>query len=267
MGMNTIAGSACRPLSRVPSEQRRVLIIEEDPHIAGLLRVNLLDEGFNVTQTDSGPAGLRHIEHSVYDLLVLDLMLPGFEGFEICRRVRARPDYTPIVIVSTKTDEAHRIFGFELGADDYLTKPFSILELVARIRSLFRRIDHIKIKHTPNSEPSFLRVGELDIDVAARDVRVSGRPVRLTPREFALLHFFARNPGRVFTRPELLNHVWGYGHDGYEHTVSHINRLRSKIEPDPSDPSHIVTVWGVGYKFGDPSAHSFAPRNRSFLQG
>lgn len=248
MAVDTVAGSSYLPLPNVPPEQRWLLIVEDDPNIAELLRVTLCDKGFNVTLAGNGHAGLRRIEQGVYDLVVLDLMLPGIDGFEICRRVRRRLEYTPIIIVSAKSDEAHRILGLEFGADDYLTKPFSVLELVARIRSLFRRIDHIK--HAPGPQPLLLRVGELHIEVAARNVRVRGRPVTLTPREFKLLHFFARHPGRVFTRPELLNHVWGYGHDGYEHTVnSHINRLRSKIEPDPANPSHIVTVWGVGYKF------------------
>jgi DNA-binding response OmpR family regulator len=238
---------------------RRLLVIEDDPDIAEVLRVNLQDEGFFVDSAADGNAGLTRIETESFDLIVLDLMLPGVDGLEICRRVRARPDYTPIVITSARSTEAHRVLGLELGADDYLTKPYSILELAARIRALFRRIDRLETPPTAPHRP-MMRVGDLCVDVAAREVSASGHPVMLTPREFDLLLFFVQHPNRVFSRLELLNQVWGYGHDGYEHTVnSHINRLRSKIEPDPSNPSSIVTVWGIGYKF----VQSLSPALRS----
>lgn len=225
------------------------MVIEDDPDIAEVLRVNLRDEGFEIEHATDGESGIQHIESGNYDLLILDLMLPGIDGFEICRRVRLQPGYLPIVITSAKSAEAHRILGLELGADDYLTKPFSVLELAARIRALFRRIDRLTLDSISNS-PALLRFGELCLDATAREVKISGHDVILTPREFDLLYFFAQHPNRVFTRLDLLNQVWGYGHDGYEHTVnSHINRLRSKIERDPANPAIIVTVWGVGYKF------------------
>jgi two-component system OmpR family response regulator len=233
---------------------RRLLVIEDDPDIGDVLRVNLQDEGFSVDYAADGDAGLTKAENESFDLIVLDLMLPGVDGLEICRRVRMRSDYTPIVITSAKSAEAHRVLGLELGADDYLTKPYSVLELAARIRALFRRIDRLGARATAPHRP-MMRIGDLCVDVAAREVSASGRPVILTPREFDLLLFFVQHPNRVFTRLELLNQVWGYGHDGYEHTVnSHINRLRSKIEPEPSNPSSIVTVWGVGYKFVESHA-------------
>jgi two-component system OmpR family response regulator len=238
---------------------RRLLVIEDDPDIAEVLRVNLQDEGFAVDHVGDGTTGLARIEAESFDLVVLDLMLPGVDGFDICRRIRMQRDYTPLVITSARSAESHRILGLELGADDYLTKPYSVLELAARIRALFRRVDRLE-KQATASDPETIQLGELRLDVTAREVRASGRQIVLTPREFDLLLFFARHPNRVFTRLELLNQVWGYGHDGYEHTVnSHINRLRAKIEPDPSSPSNIVTVWGVGYKFTD-SERVAAPR-------
>jgi two-component system OmpR family response regulator len=227
---------------------RRLMVIEDDPDIAEVLRVNLRDEGFEIEHATDGETGLLCIESGTYELLILDLMLPGIDGFEICRRVRLRPDYLPIVIISAKSAEAHRILGLELGADDYLTKPFSVLELAARVRALFRRIDRLTLDSV--SSPALLRFGDLCLDANAREVKICGKDIILTPREFDLLHFFAQHPNKVFTRLELLNQVWGYGHDGYDHTVnSHINRLRSKIEHDPANPAIIVTVWGVGYKF------------------
>jgi DNA-binding response OmpR family regulator len=164
--------------------------------------------------------------------------------------------YTPIIITSARSSEVHRILGLELGADDYLAKPFSVLELVARVRALLRRSE--AIARNAKLEAGSLDADGLAIDPLARELRVDGRPVELTPREFDLLYFFARHPGKVFSRMDLLNQVWGYRHDGYEHTVNtHINRLRLKVEADPANPRRILTVWGRGYKFG--SAGEAAP--------
>jgi DNA-binding response OmpR family regulator len=161
--------------------------------------------------------------------------------------------YTPIIITSARSSEVHRILGLELGADDYLAKPFSVLELVARVRALLRRTD--AIARNARIESGSLEIDGLSIDPLAREVRVQGRPVELTPREFDLLYFFARHPGKVFSRMDLLNQVWGYRHDGYEHTVNtHINRLRLKVEADPANPRRILTVWGCGYKYGSAGA-------------
>ena len=226
---------------------KRVLIVEDDLHIAELLRMHLRDEGYVVEHAADGHAGLRELERSHWDALVLDLMLPGIDGLEICRRARAMARYTPIIIISARSSEVHRILGLELGADDYLAKPFSVLELVARVKALLRRTD--ALARNARMDSGSLSIGELDIEPLAREVRIDGKLIELTPREFDLLHFFALSPGKVFSRLDLLNHVWGYHHDGYEHTVNtHINRLRIKIEIDPAQPRRILTVWGHGYK-------------------
>ena len=226
---------------------KRVLIVEDDLHIAELLRMHLRDEGYVVEHAADGDTGLRELERSHWDALVLDLMLPGIDGLEICRRARAMARYTPIIIISARSSEVHRILGLELGADDYLAKPFSVLELVARVKALLRRTD--ALARNARMDSGSLSIGELDIEPLAREVRIDGKLIELTPREFDLLHFFALSPGKVFSRLDLLNHVWGYHHDGYEHTVNtHINRLRIKIEIDPAQPRRILTVWGHGYK-------------------
>jgi DNA-binding response OmpR family regulator len=228
--------------------QKRVLIVEDDTHIAELLRMHLHDEGYQVEHAADGTAGLRLLEESGWDALVLDLMLPGIDGLELCRRARAMARYTPIIIISARSSEVHRILGLEIGADDYLAKPFSMLELVARVKALLRRTD--ALARNMKIDAGNLDIGGVSINPLAREATVDGAAIELTPREFDLLYFFARHPGTVFSRMDLLNHVWGYQHDGYEHTVNtHINRLRMKVETDPSSPRRILTVWGRGYKF------------------
>ena len=232
---------------------RNVLIIEDQPEIANLIRLHLQDLPCRVELAFDGPSGLGAIEKKSFDLVVLDLMLPGIDGLEVCRRIRARPVYTPIMMVTAKAAEFDRVLGLELGADDYLTKPFSIRELVARVKALFRRIE--KLQKTDTEPAQKIAVGELEVDTAKREVRLAGRPVTLTSKEFDLLLYFVRNPGRVYSRMQLLDAVWGYGYDGYEHNVNcHINRLRAKIESDPAQPQFILTVRGVGYKLGEPQA-------------
>ncbi|HEY0293844.1 MAG TPA: response regulator transcription factor [Bordetella sp.] len=232
-------------------QPRRVLVVEDDMQIADLLALNLRDEGYDVTHCAHGEDGLRQLEQGGWDALILDLMLPGIDGLEICRRARAMPRYIPIIILSARASEVHRILGLELGADDYLAKPFSVLELIARVKALLRRVD--ALSQNARIEAGSLSVGGLFIDPIAREALLAGRRLDLTPREFDLLYFFARQPGKVFSRMDLLNAVWGYSHDGYEHTVNtHINRLRAKIEVDPAQPEHILTVWGRGYKFAVP---------------
>ncbi|MGE8640205.1 MAG: response regulator transcription factor [Achromobacter sp.] len=227
---------------------RRVLIVEDDAHIAELLRLHLRDEGYAVEHAADGNEGMRRLEEGSWDALVLDLMLPGVDGLEICKRARAMARYTPIIITSARSSEVHRILGLELGADDYLAKPFSMLELVARVRALLRRSD--AVERNARIDAGRLAVHGVSIDPISRTVDVDERRLDLTPREFDLLHFFARHPDKVFSRMDLLNQVWGYQHEGYEHTVNtHINRLRTKIESDPSNPQRILTVWGRGYKF------------------
>lgn len=226
---------------------KQVLIVEDDAHIADLLRLHLNDEGYHVEHAADGHQGMRLLEQGSWDALVLDLMLPGVDGLEICKRARAMARYTPIIITSARSSEVHRILGLELGADDYLAKPFSMLELVARVRALLRRTD--AMAHSARLDAGLLVINRLAIDPLAREANLDGQPLGLTAKEFDLLYFFARSPEQVFSRMDLLNQVWGYQHDGYEHTVNtHINRLRIKIEADPARPSRILTVWGKGYK-------------------
>ena len=229
---------------------KRILIVEDDGNIAELLRMHLSDEGYEVEHVADGIQGLAAVERGGWHALVLDLMLPGVDGLEICRRARAMAYYVPIIITSARSSEVHRILGLELGADDYLAKPFSVMELIARVRALLRRSD--ALARNAKLEAGVLTIGGLSIDPIAREAQVDGQAVELTPREFDLLYFFARQPGKVFSRLDLLNQVWGYQHDGYEHTVNtHINRLRIKIERNPADPKRILTVWGRGYKLAE----------------
>lgn len=234
--------------------RRHILVVEDDDDIARMLALNLRAEGFEVAIEHSGEDGLAHLRRERPHLLVLDLMLPGIDGLQVCRKVREGADYVPIIILSAKSSETHRVLGLELGADDYLTKPFSMAELVARVHAVLRRMD--AAEQLAASRAGVIRHGPLSIDPIAREVRLGDREVTLTSKEFDLLVFFARNVGRAFKRMELLDQVWGHAHDGYEHTVnSHINRLRNKIEDDPARPGYIVTVWGVGYKFALPAAN------------
>jgi DNA-binding response OmpR family regulator len=230
---------------------RTILVIEDDQDIAHLVELHLRDLGCDVNVAHDGHTGLVQALTAPYDLIILDLMLPGMEGMEVCRRLRARPNYTPILMLTAKSAELDRVLGLEVGADDYLTKPFSIRELLARVKALFRRVEALQSQASPEGQET-IRAGELVIEVAKRKVTLAGQTVSLTVKEFDLLLQFAQHPGRVYTRAQLLDLVWGYGHEGYEHTVnSHINRLRAKIEHNPGRPRYVLTVWGVGYKFTD----------------
>jgi DNA-binding response OmpR family regulator len=230
---------------------RQVLVIEDDDDIAKLVKLQLTELSCNVTLVNDGGKGLAEAESKQYDLVVLDLMLPGMDGLEICRRIRSQDRYTPVLMLTSKSSELDRVLGLEMGADDYLTKPFSVLELSARVKALFRRVDSLS---KDRSSGKTLKSGDLHIDLEKRSVRLAGKPVDLTAKEFDLLAHFARHPGRVLSRTQLLDSVWGYSHSGYEHTVnSHINRLRTKIEKNPNEPEFIETVWGVGYKFREES--------------
>ncbi|MCB2181731.1 MAG: response regulator transcription factor [Desulfobulbaceae bacterium] len=228
----------------------RILIIEDNTDLAKVLQMHLQDLAFEVDLAHDGVAGLTRAEAGSYDLIILDLMLPGLDGIEICRRIRQKGPYTPILMLTSKSSELDRILGLEIGADDYVTKPFSIQELMARVKAILRRIEGLE--RSAKEEKEIIRAGDLVIDSSSRTVRHNGESLELTAKEFDLLLHFARHPGRVYSRSQLLDTVWGYGHDGYEHTVnSHMNRLRAKIEKDPSNPQYILTVWGVGYKFSD----------------
>jgi DNA-binding response OmpR family regulator len=230
---------------------RSILVVEDNQELARLLEIHLHDLSYEVELAFDGHSGLAKAQTKKYDLIILDIMLPGLDGLEICRRVRGKDVYTPILILTSKASELDRVLGLEMGADDYVTKPFSIRELLARVKAIFRRVDELKSERQESKE-AIVKVKNLVIDSQRRRVSLKGKTVDLTAKEFDLLHHFAQHPGRVFSRSQLLDMVWSYGHDGYEHTVnSHINRLRAKIEDNPSHPEYILTVWGVGYKFAE----------------
>jgi DNA-binding response OmpR family regulator len=228
---------------------KKVLVVEDDKSISDLLKIHLTDLNCEVTQASDGEEGLKHALNDQYDLIVLDLMLPKLDGLEICKEVRRKDIYTPVLMLTSKSEEFDKVLGLEVGADDYLTKPFGIREFIARVKAIFRRIEAIQ-KEIDNEAD--ITSGELTIEVAKRKVLLNGDRIELTPKEFDLLHLLASHPGRTYTREQLLNILWGYQYNGYEHTVnSHINRLRSKIEPNLSDPKYILTSWGVGYRFNE----------------
>lgn len=232
---------------------RRALIVEDNREIAALVRLHLRDVQCEADIASDGRRGLALASSRRYDLVVLDLMLPEMDGLALCREIRARPGYVPILMLTAKSTELDRVLGLEMGADDYLVKPFSVRELQARVRALFRRVEALSAAPAGAADADeTIERGPLRIETGKRRVSIDGAEVALTAREFDLLLHFARHPGQVFNRARLLDQVWGYNHEGYEHTVnSHINRLRAKIEHDPSTPRYILTVWGVGYKFSD----------------
>lgn len=232
------------------SEKEHVLIIEDDPDIADLVEINIADLGYKLDKAADGEAGLAKAQENNYQLIILDLMLPKLNGTEVCKKIRAEDVHTPILMLTAKSEELDKVLGLEMGADDYLTKPFSIRELLARVKANIRRVK-VDAEHKSEQElQDPLEFGSLMIDPQKRDIRLNGEKVELTPKEFDLLILFASKPGRTFSREELLKTVWGYQFEGYDHTVnSHINRLRNKIEEDPSEPRFLKTVWGVGYRF------------------
>lgn len=227
-----------------------ILVAEDQADIRELLVMNLRNAAYEVTAVADGAAALASQNESASDLLILDLMMPGMDGLEVCKALRARGRNTPILMLTAKSTELDRVLGLELGADDYLTKPFSLAELMARVKALLRRADLLKVAQTQGGKQAgWVRNGDLEIQPGKRSVRYRGEPIEFTALEFDLLLHFAQAPGHVFSRGQLLNAVWGYTHDGYEHTVTtHINRLRAKLEADPMRPELILTVRGAGYK-------------------
>jgi two-component system alkaline phosphatase synthesis response regulator PhoP len=230
---------------------KRVLIVEDDPDIRELVDINIRDIGLELDMAGDGIEGFEKATQNKYDMIILDLMLPGMDGMEICKKLRANKDQTPILMLTAKSQELDRVLGLELGADDYLTKPFSIRELLARIKALLRRSEITTRKQdVEKKSDNPLHFGDLVIDTVSRKVKLKGETVQVTAKELDLLQLLASNPGHTFTRQELLDKVWGYQFEGYEHTVnSHINRLRTKIEEDASQPVYLKTVWGIGYRF------------------
>ena len=231
-----------------------ILVAEDQTDIRELLVMNLKSAGYDVTAVVDGPSALAAEIERESDLLVLDLMIPGLDGLEVCKALRARGRSTPILMLTAKSTELDRVLGLELGADDYLTKPFSLAELLARVKALLRRADLLRAAQmqTGSTEARVIRNGSLEILPSKRQVRYGGQALDFTALEFDLLLHFASHPGHVYSRSQLLNAVWGYTHDGYEHTVTtHINRLRAKLEADPMRPELILTVRGAGYKMRD----------------
>jgi DNA-binding response OmpR family regulator len=229
-------------------KNKKVIIIEDNRDISELVTLHLNDLGIQVDAFYDGIKGWKSITSKQYDLIILDIMLPGMDGLEICKKIRQTSKaYTPILMLTSRSSEMDRVLGLESGADDYLTKPFSLMEMVARVKALIRRHDAMLSKPTNTEKLSFT---DLSINTQTREVLKQQQQLELTAKEFDLLLYFARHPGQVFDRMQLLDKVWGYGHEGYEHTVnSHINRLRGKLETDPRTPQFIKTVWGVGYQF------------------
>jgi len=228
---------------------RSVLIIEDEPDIVEVMTTHLHAEDFEINHVSDGVTGLVRALHNDWDLLLIDRNLPKLDGIEICQKVRQFNTQIPIILVTARNSEQDRIEGLNVGADDYMSKPFSALEMVARINALFRRVD--APKYNPHQDR--IVVCDIILNKNTHEVVVSGEAISLTPREFDLLTCFTESPGHVFKRQDLLETVWGYNHSGYLHTVNtHINRLRCKLEKDPGNPAYIKTVWGVGYKFQCP---------------
>lgn len=232
------------------NKPNKILLIEDDAEVADLVEIHLRDAGFEVERASDGEIGLRKASERQLQLIILDLMLPKLDGLEVCKRLRADDFKTPILMLTARAEEFDKVLGLELGADDYLTKPFSVRELLARVKALLRRAETAREESARLAKREELSFDTLVISFSKRKVTVADRPVELTAKEFDLLALFANNPGRAYSRSELLDLVWGHQFEGYEHTVnSHINRLRSKIENDPAHPRYIQTVWGIGYRF------------------
>jgi len=228
---------------------KNVLVVEDDSSISDLIEIHLKDLNCNIIKEFDGKDGLELAVKNNYDLIVLDIMLPNVDGLQICKEVRKKENYTPILMLTSKSEELDKVLGLEVGADDYLTKPFGIREFIARVKAIFRRTEAL-LKETDNK--SDIAIGDIVIEISKRRVLLKGERLELTPKEFDLLLLLASHPGKTYTREQLLNLLWGYQYNGYEHTVnSHINRLRSKIENDLSNPTYILTSWGVGYRFND----------------
>jgi phosphate regulon transcriptional regulator PhoB len=236
---------------------QKILVVDDEPHILELVKYNLAQEGYEVLTAHDGAQAVAQAREARPDLIILDIMLPYVDGLEVCRQIR-RDSAVPIIMLTAKGGELERVVGLEIGADDYVTKPFSPRELVARVRAILRRT----AADTSPAQAGALRGGGLTLDPATHEVTLDGRSVDLTAKEFELLRLLLSHPNRVFTRDFLLEHIWGYDYYGSTRTVDmHISRLREKIEDDPASPTYIVTVRGVGYKFKAPSDPRAALRN------
>lgn len=231
-------------------KMKNILIIEDDENILELVDIHLKDIHCITTKANNGTDGIKHAIKKTFDLIILDINLPDISGIEICKKIRAEKISTPIMMLTARSEEIDKIIGLETGADDYLTKPFSIREFIARVKAILRRTEINKNVNEVSSE--IIHCGELTVDYQKRKVLVGKNKIELTPKEFDLLYLFITNQGKSYSRENLLNLVWGYEFSGYEHTVnSHINRLRAKIETDLNKPQYILTTWGIGYRFTD----------------
>ncbi len=247
-----LASATRSPAAASDAAPRCILVIEDERDIAELIALHLTDLPAQVTLANDGPGGLQLALRKPWDAIVLDIRLPGLNGLDLCREVRAQTSHVPILMLTARGGELDRVLGLELGADDSLTKPFSVLELQARVKALLRRsaVTTARLAEALAQAPTRVEQGCLSVDRVQRRAWLGGAEIVLTPREFDLLWHFVQHPGRVFTRTELLADVWGQGHDGYDHTVnSHINRLRSKLGDERAEAAFIHTVWGVGYRF------------------
>ena len=235
-----------------------ILVVEDDDDLRPTLARRLAEAGYDVATAATGPAALAAVAERVPDLVLLDVMLPGLDGVEVCRRLRGDHPLLYIIMLTARADELDRVVGLEVGADDYVTKPFSVQEVVARIRAALRRVRAVReqIAAGPADDPeATIEAGALRVDPVRREVTVDGETVRLTVREFDLLLFLARHPDRPFTRSQLLQQIWDISYEGYDRTIdSHVQRLRAKVEADAGNPQWVRTVWGVGYKFAGGAA-------------
>lgn len=227
-----------------------ILVVEDNKDLLNLLKINLSDQGYKIITAQDGVTALDMYHNYQPDLVILDIMIPKIDGLEVCKSIRKENRTVPILMLTAKTEELDKVLGLEIGADDYMTKPFGIRELLARVKAIFRRVD--VNKNGEENQSKVLTLDDLILDTSKRKVTFDGESIELTSKEYDLLLLFFSNPGKAYSREELLNTVWGYSYEGYSHTVnSHINRLRSKIENNPSEPHYIKTVWGVGYRFAD----------------
>ena len=235
-----------------PTERKiSLLVVEDDENISSAISEYFSRAGYSVKTVEDGIMGVKAALDDPPDAVVLDLMLPKMDGLAVCRELRDKVSYLPILMLTAKDDVVDKVLGLEMGADDYITKPFSLRELEARIKSVLRRSRTASSSDGSKTEAPIIR-GKLRIDPARREVTIGERQVDLTPKEFDLLRLFAANPGRVFPRKYLLEKIWDYSYEGYDRTIdSHINRLRAKIEENPENPQMVLTVWGIGYKFSD----------------
>lgn len=234
-----------------PIAHGKLLVVEDDQNIQRMIVDYFKHVGFEVVTASDGDSGIKAAMDERPDALILDVMLPKTDGFSVCRHIRERNPSLPILILTAKDDVVDKVLGLEMGADDYITKPFSLRELEARLKSVLRRV-RAKAKDGEEGDQAPIVRGNLRILPGRREVSILGKHVELTPKEFELLQLFASHPGRVYSRKYLLENIWDYTYSGYDRTIdSHINRLRAKIEEDPENPKMIMTVWGVGYKFAD----------------